>query len=289
MRKNQARPNGIIRVGVSGWTYPRWRGDFYPRGLPHRRELQYIAEHFPTVELNGSFYSLQHPESYRRWRSSVPDDFVFSVKGSRYITHMLRLREIEQALANFFASGILALGPQLGPILWQFPERLRFDAPLLEAFLHALPSTTGEARDLARRHDARLDGRAWLDIDADRRIRHAVEPRSHTFDDPECLRILQQHGVALVVADTAGRWPRFDALTADFAYVRLHGAQVLYHSGYTSAELHDWAELARAWSDGSGAGDGMPRDVYAYFDNDARGHAPHDAAALAALVQAPSR
>ncbi|MBW8763047.1 MAG: DUF72 domain-containing protein [Microbacterium sp.] len=278
------RTRGVVRVGVSGWRYPGWRGDFYPKGLVQRRELEYIGEHFPTVELNGSFYSLQRPDSYRRWRASVPEDFVFAVKGSRYVTHMLRLKNVEQALANFFASGLLALGPQLGPLLWQLPERLRFDPELLDDFLRTLPATTGEALELARNHDARLDGRAWLETETEMPLRHAIEPRSKTFDDPQSLRMLQRHGVALVVADTAGRWPRFDALTADFAYVRLHGAEMLYHSAYTTAELREWADRVTVWADGTGAEDGRPRDVYVYFDNDARGHAPYDAAALAALV-----
>ncbi len=216
----------------------------------------------------------------------MPEGFVFAIKGSRYVTHMLRLRKTEQALANFFASGLLALGPQLGPILWQLPERLRFDPDVLGGFLRTLPRTTGDALELARRHDDRLHDRAWLEVEGDASLRYALEPRSRTFDDPRCLRMLQQHGVALVAADTADRWPRFDALTADFAYVRLHGARMLYHSGYTPAELRDWASLVTAWSDGSGAGDGMPRDVYVYFDNDARGHAPHDAEALIAAIGA---
>ncbi|MBS0024501.1 DUF72 domain-containing protein [Microbacterium paraoxydans] len=278
---------GRVRIGVSGWRYARWRGDFYPRGLPQRRELEYLGERFPTVELNGSFYSLQRPQSYRAWASSVPDDFVFAVKGSRYVTHMLRLRAVEQALANFFASGVLALGDRLGPILWQLPERQKFVPALLESFLDSLPRTTGEALDLARRHDERLRDRAWLEIDTDRPLRYALEPRSATFADPASLKLLQAHGTALVVADTAGRWPRFDALTADHVYIRLHGARMLYHSGYTGAELREWATLIRAWADGTGAEDGRPRDVFVYFDNDARGHAPHDALALRALVDAP--
>lgn len=280
------RPHGAVRIGVSGWRYARWRGDFYPKGLAQRRELEHIGSHFRTVEVNGSFYSLQRPESYRRWRASVPEDFVFAVKGSRYVTHMLRLRAVEQALANFFASGVLALGPQLGPILWQLPARVTHDPDVLEEFLRVLPATTGEALALARTHDERVRGRSWLEIDGDRPLRHAFEPRSATFAEPESLRLLQRRGVALVVADTAGKWPRFDALTADFAYVRLHGAEMLYHSAYSTAELQEWADLIRAWADGSGAGDGMPRDVYVYFDNDARGHAPHDAQALQALVDA---
>lgn len=278
------RAPGRIRIGVSGWRYARWRGDFYPKGLPQRKELEHIGTRFDTVEVNGSFYSLQRPESYRTWRASVPADFVFAVKGSRYISHMLRLRDVEQALANFFASGVLALGSQLGPILWQLPERQRFDPEVIDAFLTTLPRTTGEALALATRRDERLSDRAWLEIEEDVPLRYALEPRSATFAAEDSLRLLRDHGVALVAADTAGRWPRFDCLTTDFAYVRLHGAKMLYHSAYTPEELREWAELIRSWRDGNGAADGRPRDVYVYFDNDARGHAPHDARALAALV-----
>src|SRR5688572_7153535 len=113
-----------IRIGLSGWNYPVWRGDFYPLGLVQRRDLDFVARLFPTLELNGSFYSLQRPESYRRWYEATPPGFVFAVKGSRYITHMLRLRGIGAALANFFASGVLALDDKLGPVLWQFPPQL---------------------------------------------------------------------------------------------------------------------------------------------------------------------
>lgn len=276
--------SGRVRVGVSGWRYARWRGDFYPAGMPQRTELEYIGRRFSSVELNGSFYSLQRPSSYIRWRDSVPPHFLFAVKGSRYVTHMLRLRDTGTALANFFASGLLALGPQLGPILWQLPERQRFDPEVLDAFLQILPRSTGEALALGRRHDERLEGRAWLELDSDLPLRYAIEPRSKSFDDPRFAELLQEHGVAVTVADTAGKWPRFDALTADFVYVRLHGAQMLYHSGYTPDELREWADLLLSWTDGSGAADGRPRDVFVYFDNDARGHAPHDALALAALV-----
>lgn len=280
-------PSGRVRIGVSGWKYARWRGDFYPEGLVQRRELEFIGERFPTVELNGSFYSLQRPESYQRWRADVPPDFTFAVKGSRYVTHMLRLKDVDQALANFFASGVLALGRQLGPILWQLPERQRFEPGIVESFLRTLPSTTGEAAALAARHDERLDGRAWLEIESDEPLAYALEPRSASFADPEALRLLRQHGTGLVVADTAGKWPRFDALTSDeLVYVRLHGAQMLYHSGYTPAELDEWAQLVASWADGSGAGDARPRDVYVYFDNDARGHAPHDAEGLQERVRA---
>lgn len=269
-----------VRVGISGWRYPRWRGDFYPSGLVQRRELAYVAERMPTVELNGSFYSLQRPTSYQRWRDETPDGFVFAVKGSRYVSHMLRLRGVETALANFFASGVLALGPKLGPVLWQLPERLLFEPEVLEAFVADLPRTTGEALELARRHDARVDGRSWLEIDADRPIRYALEPRSASFESPDAAAILRAHDDALVVADTAGRFPAFGEQTASFTYVRLHGAEDLYASGYTSTQLDAWAGRIRGWAEGDPA-----RDVYVYFDNDARGFAPHDALALGERVR----
>lgn len=246
-----------------------------------RRELEYVGERLRSVELNGSFYSLQRPSSYHRWRAEVPDGFVFAVKGSRYVTHMLRLVGVRTALANFYASGVLALGPTLGPFLWQLPERVEFDPDVLAAFLAELPRTTGDALALARQHDDRLDGHTWLEIEADVPLRHALEPRSPSFSDPRAADILREHGVSLVLADTAGRWPVFDAVTADHVYVRLHGSQELYASGYGDDELDAWAARIRGWRSGDGSEDGMPRDVYVYFDNDARGRAPWDAVHLA--------
>ncbi len=273
------------RVGISGWRYAEWRGDFYPKGLAQRRELEFVGERMSTLELNGSFYSLQRPTSYERWRDAVPQGFVFAVKGPRYVTHMLRLRGAQTALANFFASGVLALGDKLGPVLWQLPERERFDADVLERFLAQLPRSTGEALALAREHDARMEGRTWLEEGPDVPLRHALEPRSRSFEDPAAQQLLERHGVALTVADTAERWPAFGAVTADFAYVRLHGSRELYASGYTPDELDAWAERIRGWTSGAAAPDGAPRDVYVYFDNDMHGHAPHDALALAGRVE----
>ena len=283
--RRETAPAARARVGISGWRYAEWRGDFYPRGLPQRRELEHVGERMSSLELNGSFYLLQRPASYERWRDAVPDEFVFAVKGSRYITHMLRLRGVEAAMANFFASGVLALGPKLGPFLWQLPEREEFDAEGLDRFLAGLPRSTGEALELARRHDDRMRGRTWLEEGPEVPLRHALEPRARSFEDPAAAALLRQHGVALTVADTADRWPAFGEVTADFAYVRLHGSRELYASGYTPDELDAWAERIRGWVRGAATPDGMPRDVYVYFDNDIHGHAPHDAMALAQRVE----
>jgi uncharacterized protein YecE (DUF72 family) len=264
-------------VGISGWRYPAWRGVFYPRGLPQRRELEYAAGHLNSLEINGSFYSLQRPESYRSWAAQTPDDFVFAVKGGRFITHLKRLSGVETALANFLASGVLALGPKLGPLLWQLPPVLAFDPVLLEGFLTQLPATTMRAARLAAGHDERMAGRAWTTTDADRPLRHALEVRHPSFADAArdgtLTGLLARCGVALVVADTAGRWPLLDHATADFAYARLHGDAQLYVSGYTDEALDRWAARARGWLDGG-------RDVYLYFDNDAKVRAPVDAMGL---------
>ncbi|MFC5382326.1 DUF72 domain-containing protein [Aquipuribacter nitratireducens] len=264
----------IARVGISGWTYPPWRGVFYPPGLPQKRELAYAAERLATVELNGSFYSLQRPESYRSWAAATPDDFVFAVKGGRFITHMKRLADVRVPLANFVASGVLALGHRLGPVLWQLPPTLAFDAGLLHDFLRLLPRSTGAAAALAREHDARLEGRAETTTDADRPLCHALEVRHESFRDPAFLALAERHGVAVVVADTAGRWPLIDEATAGFAYARLHGETELYTSGYDDEALDRWeARVGRWLTDG--------RDAFVYFDNDVKVRAPFDALALA--------
>lgn len=267
---------GEIRVGISGWTYAGWRGDFYPKGLPQRLELAYAAERMGSVEINGSFYSLQRPTSYAAWREQTPDDFVFAVKGGRFVTHMKRLRDVEAPLANFFASGLLALGPKLGPVLWQLPERLEFDPDLLASFFRLLPRTLGEAAALGRKHDAKLpEERALTRAPrglGTRRLRHALEFRSASFCTDEAFALMREHGVACVVADTAGRWPMAEAVTSDLVYVRLHGDTELYASGYGDAALDSWAERCRHWSERA--------DVVVYFDNDAKGHAPHDALRL---------
>jgi uncharacterized protein YecE (DUF72 family) len=271
--------NGVVRVGISGWVYPPWRGVFYPKGLPQKKELEYASGRLNTIEINGSFYSLQRPESYRSWREQTPDGFVFAVKGGRFITHMKKLRDPETSLANFFASGVLALGEKLGPILWQLPPNLAFNPTVLSEFFACLPRTTAKLAALAKQHDERLEGRALTETDADRPVRHALEVRHPSFETPALLDLLREHDVAMVVADSAGKFPMIRAVTSDFAYVRLHGADELYVSGYSDEKLAEWADYV-----GAIVADG--RDVYVYFDNDAKVHAPYNAICLAEIIAA---
>jgi uncharacterized protein YecE (DUF72 family) len=289
---------GNVRIGISGWRYAPWRGVFYPKDLAQRRELEYASGTFPSIEINGTFYSLQRPDSYRRWHDETPDDFVFAIKGSRYITHMLRLREVRRPLGNFFAQGLFALRAKLGPILWQLPPNFVFDPERLRAFFELLPRDTGQALTLARGRDAALmKGRSALSIDTVRPLRHAIEVRHPSFCDPAFTGLLREQGIALVVADTAGRWPWIEELTTDFMYLRLHGDRELYASGYGEPALADWARRIRAWRRGAQPRGARridharpapgPRDVYCYFDNDIKVHAPFDAQALARRVEAP--
>ena len=281
---DQRRTPPRARIGISGWRYAPWRGAFYPKGLPQRLELRYASDRLDSIELNGSFYSLQRPASYERWRQETPDDFVFAVKGPRYITHILRLGDSHVPLANFFASGVLALGDKLGPVLWQLPQTLAFNADELDAFLSLLPHTTKAAAELAADHDARLDGWAYLGGGAETPLKHALEVRSASFDTPDAFALLRQHGVALVLADSAGKWPVLREVTADHLYLRLHGDVELYASGYTDAALEKWALDIRGWISGESCPDGRGRNVFAYFDNDAKVRAPVDAMALRRLL-----
>lgn len=284
-----------IRIGISGWRYPPWRGVFYPEGLVQRDELSYASRCFPSIELNGSFYSLQRPESYARWREATPPGFVFAVKGSRYITHLKRLRDIRVPLANFLASGLLELRDKLGPILWQLPPNMKYDEKLLAQFLEELPRDTERASRLARKHDARLKARARMAIDRRRPLRHAIEIRNDSFRNDGFVRLLRRHEVALVVADTAGKWPYVEDVTAPFMYLRLHGDKELYASGYGEAALSRWASRIRSWSTGrqprdaerismTGPEPRKSRDVYCYFDNDMKVKAPFDALRLAEML-----
>jgi uncharacterized protein YecE (DUF72 family) len=283
------KQSGEIRIGISGWTYAPWRGSFYPKGLPRKQELAFASRHFPAIEINGTFYGLQTPDSFLRWTEETPDDFTFAVKAPRFITHIRRLREPAVPLANFMASGILRLGPKLGPILWQFPPNFRFDAEKLETFLKLLPQDTEAAAACAKRHDNKLKARAYARANAKRPLRHAIEIRHESFRDEAFITLLRKYHVALVCADTV-EWPRLMDLTSDFVYCRLHGSQELYHSGYGDKALEAWAARVRAWSQGKPMRDGCfitskqikntRRDVFVFFDNTDKLRAPRDAQAL---------
>ena len=280
-----------IHIGISGWRYVPWRGDFYPEGLVQKHELRFASRAVSSIEINGSFYALQKPESYASWYAETPEGFVFSVKGPRFITHVRRLRDVEKPLANFFASGIFQLKEKLGPLLWQFPPSFKFDAQLFESFLKLLPHDTKEALRIAKGCEERMTGRSFLEIDRSRPLRHAVEIRNESFVTPEFVELLRRYRVALVVADTAGKWPYREDLTSDFVYIRLHGAEKLYTSGYTDEALQRWCQRIRCWSDGDQPSDAQlidpkhhpesrPRAVYCYFDNDVKVRAPYDARQL---------
>jgi uncharacterized protein YecE (DUF72 family) len=281
-----------LRIGISGWRYPPWRGKFYPEDLPQRLELHYASRQLNSIEINGSFYSLQRPDSWRHWYRDTPRGFVFSVKAPRFITHVRRLREVEKPLANFFASGVLALGEKLGPILWQFPPSLKYDHGLFDAFLASLPKDGAAALAMARQHDTHVKYVDDLEPRRNHRLRHAIEIRHDSFKDPAFVALLRKHRAALVISDAARKWPRLQDVTGGFVYMRLHGDKVLYASGYTDAALDDWAARIRAWMGGGQPGDGKDRvsadapphrksrDVYCYFDNDIKVKAPFDALKL---------
>jgi len=286
---------GIVRVGISGWTYAPWRGNFYPAGLLQADELSYASRQVDTIEINGTFYALQRPDSFARWYDETPEGFVFAVKGPRFITHVRRLREIETPLANFFASGVLRLEEKLGPLLWQFPPSFRFSSERLDNFLSLLPRDTEAAAALAERRSEWLAERAWARTERRRELRHAIEIRHQSFLDPAFMTLLRRYRVVLVFADSAA-WPYAEDVTADFVYLRLHGSEELYASGYSDEALDHWAARIKLWAQGLEpndarliAPDGDPapqggRDVFVYFDNDAKVRAPVDARSLRARV-----
>lgn len=287
------RSGGDIRIGISGWTYKPWRGVFYPKGLTQKRELEYAARRFRSIEINGTFYGMQRPAAYASWAEQTPEEFVFAVKAPRFITHMRRLGDVETPLANFIASGLLRLGPKLGPILWQFPPNFRFDPERLEPFLKLLPHDTRAAARIGRKHDDRLKAPAWLKVDREQPMRHAIEIRHESFRAPAFVDLLRRYDVALVCADTV-EWPRLMDVTSDFVYCRLHGSEELYASGYDDAALDDWARRVMAWAKGGEPADAervggraskRRRDVFVYFDNDLKVRAPENARGLVRRVE----
>jgi uncharacterized protein YecE (DUF72 family) len=286
---------GTVRIGISGWTYAPWRGNFYPSRLLHADELSFASRQVDTIEINGTFYGLQRPDAFSRWYDDTPDGFVFAVKGPRFITHIRRLREIETPLANFFASGVLRLEEKLGPVLWQFPPTFRFSAERLDHFFSLLPRDTGAAAAMAETRSDWLADRSWAKTGQRRELRHAIEIRHESFLDPAFVALLRKHRVALVFADSVA-WPYAEDVTADFVYLRLHGSEELYASGYSDEALDHFAARIKLWAGGLEPNDARliaakaepgahtPRDVYAYFDNDAKVRAPIDANSLKAKL-----
>ena len=278
-----------IRIGISGWRYPPWRGTFYPEDLAQKNELPYASAKLPIIEINGSFYSLQRPSSYLQWYEQTPENFIFSVKGPRYITHMRKLREVEAPLANFLASGVLGLKDKLGPILWQFPPSFRYDEERFSHFFEMLPHDTEAAVRVARKCDAWMKKRSLIETDKKRPLRHAIEIRHDSFLDESFIALLRAHGIALVVAETARKWPMTHDVTADFIYMRLHGDKELYRSGYGDKALDRWARRIEGWHRGAEPKDAIrvskkkvptskSRDIYCFFDNtDVKLRAPFDA------------
>lgn len=285
---------GRIRVGISGWSYDHWEGKYYPTHLARSQWLAFVSERFDAVEVNGSFYGLLSPDTYRRWFDATPPSFRFALKGSRFITHNKKLADVATPLANFFASGPLLLGRKLGPVLWQLPDRQRFDPVRLRSFTRLLPKDMEAALALARNHDERVE-EVELTIVRNHRIHHAVEARNESFFCDEAVRILRDAGVALAVSH-AGHWPLREEVTAGFVYVRLHGAPATYESGYDDAALRRWCRRAVAWRDGGEPDDAARvtdlappprkgRDVWVFFDNDGAVRAPRDARSMARLCE----
>ncbi len=266
-----------ILVGFSGWTYAPWRGVFYPPKLAQKRELEHASRQVNSIEINGTFYRLQKPATFQQWHAQTPPGFRFAVKASQFITHRRRLKEVEQPLANFFASGLLCLKDKLGPLLWQFPPNLPLVDSRFEDFIALLPQSSEAAAALASRHDSFVEGRSHTDPGGSYPIRHAFEFRHPSFDDPDFFEVLRRHKIALVIADAGAHSLKMDEPTTDFVYLRMHGQDPEYVDGYTDEALQATAGRVRAWAKSG-------RSVYVYFDNDEKAHSPRDAKRLSDIL-----
>ncbi|QDZ11747.1 DUF72 domain-containing protein [Devosia ginsengisoli] len=260
---------GAIRTGTAGWVFAPWRGTFFPDGLVQKKELAYASSRLGSIEINATFRANQKPDSFTKWAGEARDGFVFSIKGPQLVTHIKRLKNCEQELANFFASGPLALGAKLGPFIWQLPPHVGYNRDVLGAFLKLLPRTSADYVALASKADARLKSTPFLTTDGVGPIRHAIEMRNASFDVPEVNALLAEHNVARVIADTAENPSR--ELTADFAYCRLQGP--IAGDGYQKADIADWASTVKTWANAG-------KDVFAYFVHEDKLHAPANAIAL---------
>jgi uncharacterized protein YecE (DUF72 family) len=261
----------MIRVGIGGWVFKPWRGTFYPEKLPQARELEHASRAVTAIEINGTFYGSQRPESFRRWAAETPEDFVFSLKGPRFTTHRALLAEAGASVERFLASGVQELKSKLGPILWQLPPTKAFDPADFEAFVALLPRS--------------LDGRP---------LRHAVEVRHRSFCVPEFVTLMRKHAVAIVLVDS-DQHPLIADVTSDFLYLRLQRTSEEFDTGYRKSDLATWAKRARAWADGGApsdlstlvpaAGAKAKRDVFIYMISGAKVRAPVAAQALLAQLK----
>jgi uncharacterized protein YecE (DUF72 family) len=276
-----------IRTGIAGWVYPDWRGGaFYPQGLKQKEELGYASRALGAIEINSTFYAHQKASSFAGWAAQTPEDFVFPVKGHQAVTHIRRLKDVETPLANFFASGVLALGKRLGPFVWQLPGNMKYDPGRLESFLELLPATPKALLALAARHDEKTKT-PFLEATGIERVRHALEVRHQSFAEPHLIDMLRARNIALVVSDTA-EWPTLDQ-TADFVYCRLQGPPG--KDRYEDADLERWARRLSLWAAGKPMEDGdfigpadpapRPKDVFCHFVSTDKKNAPRNAMALA--------
>jgi uncharacterized protein YecE (DUF72 family) len=241
--------HGKIRVGIGGWVFPPWRGTFYPKGLKQAEELAYASRHLTAIEINGTFYGLQKPASYKRWHDETPDDFIFSLKGSRFITHRNDLGTAGPYIQRFLDSGLAELGPKLGPILWQFAPSLQFDEANVAAFLNLLPQRLGNLR-----------------------LRHVLEVRRSSFADPAFFKLMRDHNAAIAQVED-DKVPLFEEVTADFVYARLRRCAEDEPAGYSPQAL---TAIAERFAEHANSG----RDCFVYFINGAKVRAPAAAQAL---------
>lgn len=277
-----------IRIGMSGWTFEGWRGEFYPKGVTQKKELEYASRQVNSIEINGTFYSLQKPPTFQRWHDETPNDFCFSIKAPQYITHVRRLKEVEEPVANFFASGLFCLKEKLGPILWQFPPNVTLKDDRFARFMEILPMDSKSASQIAKKHSSKMDGRSVTKAEGNYPIRHAFEFRHPSFMNPEFIELMKKHQIAVVFAHSGGiSSPYMEDVTSDFIYLRMHGQDEKFKNGHTP-DLLDWlAERIQIWASGNQPKDAQvvcddlpkkcPRDVFVYFDTEAKEYAPSDA------------
>lgn len=259
--------SGTIRAGIGGWTFAPWEGTFYPSDLPKKRQLEYASRQLPTIEINGTYYRGQKPETFALWAATVPDGFIFSVKGNRFVTNRKVLSEAKESMDRFFATGVAELGNRLGPIVWQFAPTKQFEPVDFEGFLQLLPASQ--------------DGIA---------LRHVLEVRHNSFVSPEFVALARKYKAAICYAHHHV-YPEIADITADFIYARLQRGEDDIPTAYTPAEMKEWAERASTWAKGGMPGDlplaeetakidSVPRDVFVYFIHEGKVHAPQAAQAF---------